>query len=90
MYTTTISGANSLLTPISKRPRCGPKGLQWGKHEQEQAPGLRAFSTVFAELGLVPVRCLLILMKVTDLKLRIGKLCGIQGFASVLNNNNVH
>lgn len=32
--------------------------LQWD--EQEQAPGLQAFSSVFAELGLVPVYRLLI------------------------------
>lgn len=32
--------------------------LQWGK--QEQALGLRAFGSIFAELGLVPVQRLLI------------------------------
>lgn len=88
MNTTTIDGVNSGLMPISKRLGCGLKGLQWG--EQEQALGSWVFGSVFAALGLVPVHRLSLLMKVTYLKLGTGKLCGIQGFASVLNNNNMH
>lgn len=88
MHTITIDGVNSRLTPTSERSGCSPEQLQWGN--QEQALGSQAFSSVSAELGVVPVHCLSISMKVTYLKLGTGKLCGIQGFASVLNNNNAH